>query len=167
MTWIGSERFTTENTEKSRRSRRVWEAADAFWHPPSSFFVRLLCDCRNFRLQGAEEIQQVLLGLRGQAVVKVDDGVGFGAGAGVLLNGVDQATVGGIGTAVVEEEDALADAPERLGAEFVGAGSALRDVIREPRAHVMHEQIGIQRGILIRESGSECGRTRLQGHTPS
>src|SRR5258708_34651272 len=44
------------------------------------------------------------------------------------------------GPPVMEEEQPLADAPERHGAEFVRPGLALDDVVGEPRAHVMHEQ---------------------------
>ena len=67
-----------------------------------------------------------------------DDGVGFRAGAGMFADGVEEIR----STAIVEEEDALTEAPERRGAELVGTGSALRDAVGEICAHVMDEQIG-------------------------
>jgi len=95
-----------------------------------------------FFLEGAEEIQQVLLLLGVEVLEVVDYGVGFGALAGVLVNGVDE--IGG--AAIVEEEDALAESPEGRGAEFVGCGGALGDAVGEIRAHVMDEQIGEEVG---------------------
>ena len=67
----------------------------------------------------------------------VDDAVSFGALAGVFLNGVQEIR----GAAIVKEENALAEAPQRRRAEFVWSGVALRDAVREIRAHVVDQQI--------------------------
>ena len=61
------------------------------------------------------------------------------------LDGIEQAAIRRPRAAVVEEEDALANAPERRGAEFIRTGRALGDVIGQTSAHVMDEQIGVQR----------------------
>ena len=43
----------------------------------------------------------------------------------------------------MQEEDALTHAPQRRRAEFVRASLSLRDIVREPLAHMMHEQIRV------------------------
>jgi len=91
-----------------------------------------------FFLKRAEEIQQVLLLLRVQMLEVVDYVVGFRALAGVFVNGIEE--IGG--AAIVEEEDALAEAPERRGAKFVSGSGALGDAIVQIRTHVMDQQIG-------------------------
>ena len=65
------------------------------------------------------------------------------------LDGVEQATICRPRAAVMEEEDALANAPERSGAEFIRTGRTLGDVIGQTRAHVVDEQIGVQRCLLV------------------
>ena len=93
--------------------------------------------------QRAQEIQKILLRLGRQTIVVVDYAIGFRALAGVLLNRVNQSSVGRPGTAIVQEEDALANSPKRSGAKFIRARCALRNIIRETGAHMMHHQIGI------------------------
>jgi hypothetical protein len=46
-----------------------------------------------------------------------------------------------VGAAVMQEEGALADAPERRGAEHVAGGETLSDIVRETFAHVMDQQV--------------------------
>lgn len=101
-------------------------------------------------LEGAEEVDDVLLVLGGEAVEALDDAIGFAARAPVVVDGFNE--VGG--ASVVEEEDALADSPERRGTEFVGAGAALGDAVGETFAHVMHEQIGEEIDGLTGERGA-------------
>lgn len=94
-------------------------------------------------LKGAQEVEKILLLLRSELPVEVvDDGVRFRALAGVLLDGVEQIA----GTAIVQEENTLAEAPERRRAELIGAGCALRNTIRKIRTHVMDEQVGKEIG---------------------
>src|SRR5580704_1268345 len=73
------------------------------------------------RLQRPQEVQQVL-NVRGfHGAEFVDDGAGFRSGAAVRMDRLDQ-----IGrAAVVEEVKALAQSPQRSGAELFGCGSAL------------------------------------------
>ena len=45
-------------------------------------------------------------------------------------------------SAIVHEEDSLAQSPERRGAELVASGSSLADIVRETRPHVVQDQVG-------------------------
>src|ERR1700678_4251365 len=62
----------------------------------------------------------------------------------------------------MEEEYPLADAPERSRAEFVGTGRPLRDVVGKTRTHIMDEQVGVQRDLLVAQTWSEIGGSGLQ-----
>src|SRR5713226_9288333 len=81
-------------------------------------------------LQRAQEVQQVLLLRLVELIELVDDGTGLGglesvvAGALVRPDGHEQVA----GAAVVEEEDALAEAPERRRPEFIRSRLPLDDV---------------------------------------
>ena len=46
-----------------------------------------------------------------------------------------------VGPAVMEEEDPLADTPERRGAKFPTSSQALRHALGQSIAHVMYEQV--------------------------
>ena len=72
----------------------------------------------------------------------VERGVRFRAGAAVGIDGRDQV----VGAAIVQEEDALSQSPQRRRAELVSACSALRNVVRQPCAHVVDLKIGEQVG---------------------
>ena len=61
------------------------------------------------------------------------------------------------GTSIMEEEDALSDAPERSSSELVGAGAALRNAVGQAFAHVVDEQVGEKIRSLI---GKRSTRTR-------
>src|ERR1700722_15059313 len=80
----------------------------------------------------------------------------------MLLDGVDQAAIGGRGGAVMGGEDGLAYAPEWGGAKFIAGGCALGDVISQALAHVMDEKIGVERRGLIAERRREGGVGGLQ-----
>src|SRR4051794_20330892 len=102
----------------------------------------------------SEEIQNVLL-LRGaEEVVVVLDRVRLGAGAVVREDGRVQV----LRAAVVQEEDALAKAPQRRGAELIAAGAALRDVVLQAGAHVMDLEIAEEVRRRIAEARREAGR---------
>ena len=60
---------------------------------------------------------------------------------------------------VVEEEDSLTESPQWGSPKFIAGCGALRDVIFEPIAHVMHEQIGKQ----IRCFAAQRSRRRRPG----
>jgi hypothetical protein len=72
-----------------------------------------------------QEIDDFLLLLRSQPVEMFDDPICLAATAPMILDGLHQ--VGG--PSIVEEEDALPDAPERSGSELVGTGATLCDAI--------------------------------------
>ena len=59
--------------------------------------------------------------------------VGLGALARVRPDGDQQV----IGAPVMEKEDALADPPQRRGAEFIWSSSALTDVVFQPLSHMV------------------------------
>ena len=80
----------------------------------------------------------------------------------MLLDGVDQSSIRWTGAAIVQEEHALADAPQRRGAEFVASGSTLGNIVRETGTHVMHEQVGVEIRGLIAERGGEGGARGLE-----
>jgi len=42
----------------------------------------------------------------------------------------------------MQEEQPFAGAPQRCAAELVGGGAALHDVVGEPGAPAMHEEVG-------------------------
>lgn len=86
-------------------------------------------------LERAEEIDQFLLLLSGQAIEMFDDPVCFAAVAAMIADGFDE--IGG--AAIMQEEDALSNAPERSGAELVGSGGSLGDAIGEAFAHVVND----------------------------
>ena len=48
-----------------------------------------------------------------------------------------------VGATIVQEEDALADAPQRRCAEHITGSKSLRDVVREALTHVVDQQIRI------------------------
>ena len=73
------------------------------------------------RLKRTQEIQQVLLLVFRQTVEVPDDDVGLRAGAGVILDGLHE-----IGSStVMQEEQPLAESPERSRAELIGSRSPL------------------------------------------
>src|SRR4029453_4799152 len=57
------------------------------------------------------------------------------------------------GAAVVQEEDALAETPQRGGPELVPAGVALQDVVGEPGAHRVERYVGVEIGVPVGEGG--------------
>ena len=74
-----------------------------------------------------------------------DDAICLAATAPMILDGLHQ--VGG--PSIVEEEDALPDAPERSASELVGTGAALCDAIGQSFAHVMDEEVRVKIRRLI------------------
>src|ERR1700690_3417187 len=89
-------------------------------------------------LQRAQEIQERLLLFVRQLVELADDSVRLRARAGMLLDGLQQVQ----SPPVMQKEQPLADAPQGGGTEFVGAGPALADAIRQPGSHVVQCKVG-------------------------
>src|SRR5882724_4378550 len=106
-----------------------------------------------FSLQRTQEIDDFLLLLSSQPIETFDDFICLAAAALVISDGFHQ-----VGRpSVMEEKDALADAPEGSCAEFVGAGATLRDAVGEAFAHVMDEEVGVKIGGLIGKGGAGVG----------
>jgi hypothetical protein len=91
------------------------------------------------RSEGAKEIENILLLMRREVIEKRNDIVGLRAVAGVLLNSMDEPAILGAGSAIMQKEDALPQTPERRGTELIGPCRSLRNVIREPGAHVVDQ----------------------------
>src|SRR5438876_11279236 len=115
-------------------------------------------------LQRAQEEHQILTLGRTQ----VEGSVGAGADTVEVVDHARRfSTMGGdrlddvVGAAVVEQEQALPDAPERCGAKLRAARAALRDAVT--RADVVHEQIGeqVDRLAAKRRSRMKAGLHRL------
>src|SRR5262249_7254150 len=100
-------------------------------------------------LQRTQEVQHVLLVRLAEIPEVVDDRVGFRARTPVRQDGGQQ--IGG--SSVVEEENALAEAPQRGRPELGGTGAALNDVVREARPQVVDEQIREQVDVPVPERG--------------
>src|SRR5262249_17893134 len=101
-------------------------------------------------LQRTQEVQNILLLAGAEVVVEVEfvGGV-FSAVALVGLDGAQQV----FAASIVQEEDALAQAPQRRGAELVSAGPALRDIIRQGSAHVVDLNVAEQVGGCVAQAG--------------
>src|SRR5258707_9665545 len=104
-------------------------------------------------LKRPQEINDVLLLLSSQPIETVDDLICLAAITLVISDGFHQ-----VGRpSIVEEEDALSDAPERSGSELVVPGTTLRDAVGEAFAHVVDEKVGVKIRRLI---GKRSARTR-------
>src|SRR4029077_18365517 len=93
--------------------------------------------------EGPEEIEDRLLVRSAELEEVLHDRIGLGGrilalGPGEMGLDGDQEVAG---PPVVQEEQALPDAPEWLTAELVRSRRALDDVVGKARTHVMHEQI--------------------------
>src|SRR5208283_76749 len=91
----------------------------------------------SLELQRPQEGDEVLLLLRAQPIEMLDHCVRLAATALVSSDGFYQVAR----TPIVQEENALSDAPERRAAELVGAGAALRDTVCQRCAHVVDKKV--------------------------
>src|SRR5882724_2584397 len=105
-------------------------------------------------LERAQEVQDFLLFLLCQLMEMFDDSVCFAALAAVFADGLEQVA----GASIVEEEDALPQAPEGSGAELVGARATLGDAVSEAFAHVVDEQVRVKIGGLIGKRSARASR---------
>src|SRR6516225_3221851 len=105
-------------------------------------------------LKRPQEINDVLLLLSSQPIETFDDLICLAAITLVISDGFHQ--VGR--SSIMEEEDALSDAPERSGSELVGAGTTLRDAVGEAFAHVVDEKVGVKIRRLIGKRSARAGR---------
>ena len=107
-----------------------------------------------FSLERPQEINDFLLLLSSQPNETFDDLICLAAIALVISDGFYQ-----LGRpSIMEEEDALSDAPERSGSELVGAGATLRDSVGETFAHAMDEKVRVKIHRLIGKRSARAGR---------
>src|SRR5262245_49173448 len=92
------------------------------------------------RSQRAQEVDEVLLVAVGQLAEIVDHAVRFRPDAGMLADRLHDV----LGAAVMQEEDALADAPQWRGAELPATGGALADIVGEPDTHVVDGEVAVR-----------------------
>src|SRR5271163_4449230 len=69
-------------------------------------------------------------------------------------------------SSVMQEEDALSDAPKRSGSELVGTGATLRDVVGESFAHVVNDQVRVKIRRLIGERNTRTRRGATRNSCP-
>lgn len=92
------------------------------------------------QLQRSQKIQYFLLLCAVEVKELLLYGGRFAAAARVVANRCDQAG----GAAIVQQKDALSQAPQRRRAELISARAALRNVIGKPSSHVMDFNIRVR-----------------------
>ena len=102
------------------------------------------------RSQRAQESRQSLLISKAQLIEVVDHAVCLRALTGMLPD--RDADIGG--ATVMQEEQALADTPQRRSTELPAVGKALGDAILESRAHVMQGEVAVRLDRLIAHTGN-------------
>ena len=113
-----------------------------------------------FSLERTQEIDDFLLLLSSERIEMLDYFIRLAANASVISDGLNE--VGR--SSVMEEEDALSDAPERGRSELVGAGAALGNPVGQAFAHVMHKQVGEKIRSLIGKCSTRTGRGPACNH---
>lgn len=88
-------------------------------------------------LQRPQEVQQGLLIGLAQLIEVLDYLIGFRPRARVLRDSCHEV----VGAPVMQEEQALADTPQRCGPELLASGIALGNIVSEPRAHSVHGKV--------------------------
>jgi len=89
------------------------------------------------QLEGAQEIDDFLLRLSAQLIEVFDGPISLAAMTLVSPDGLKQ--VGR--SSIMEEEDALSDAPERSSSELVGARATLSNAVGQTFAHMVHKKV--------------------------
>ena len=106
-----------------------------------------------FWLERAQKIDDVLLLLSGQPIEMFDDLICLAAKALVISDGFHK-----VGRpSIMEEENALSDAPEGSGSELARAGATLRDAVGESFSHVVDDEVRVEIRRLIRERNTRDG----------
>ena len=75
---------------------------------------------------------------------------------------MNQPAIRGTGAAIVKEEYALSQSPQRRRPEFVGSRCSLRYVVCQSAAHVVNEQVRIEGHGLVAEARCEFRRGGLE-----
>ena len=152
-----TERDRGELWGKSLRNPRVERAQPTSRAVSSNKFLRTNSFQRagSNKLQRSQEIQQILHLRAVERIESPDYRVGFGAaalaiavGRGMCLNDLHQVC----GSSIVQEEEALAQAPERSSAELVRTGRSLVNPIRQTRPPVMESKVGVRMISNVRHS---------------
>src|SRR5580704_10259764 len=134
-----------------------WQVSVGARGPSLAMGLRVL-----FSLQRTQEIDDFLLLLRSQPIEMFDDLICLAAKALVISDSFHQ-----VGRpSIMEEEDALSDAPERSGSELVGAGAALRDAVGEAFAHVVDDKVRVKIRRLIGKRDARAGRRATSNLCP-
>lgn len=105
-------------------------------------------------LERAQEIDDVLLLRNARPVETLDDRACLAATAIVSLNRLDQIRR----SSVVQEEDALPNAPQRSGSKLIWTRATLRDAVRQSLSHVVDEQVGPEVHRLVGQREAWAGR---------
>src|SRR5262249_51454232 len=96
------------------------------------------------------EVEDVLLASLTEVVEPGDDAVSLGPIAGMRFDRLQQV----FGASVMQEEDTLADAPQRRRPELATVGATLCDTILQANAHIVDQQVRIQVDLLIAQRGN-------------
>src|SRR5262249_38833602 len=115
-------------------------------------------------LEAAQEVQEILLLVLVEVVEVIDDRVRFRWSvsqvpeAPVSLDRLEKIT----GPSIVEEEDALPQAPQRRRPELIASGLSLKDVVGQSGSHVVEQEVReeIDRLVGQRLHGGVAGRQR-------
>ena len=115
-----------------------------------------------FSLERPQEIDDVLLLLSSQPIEMFDDLICLAANAPVISDGFHK-----VGRpSIMEEENALSNAPKRSGPELVRASATLRDAVGETFPHVVNDKIRVKIRRLIRERYTRAGRGAARNLCP-
>ena len=115
-----------------------------------------------FSLQRTQEIDDFLLLLSSQPIEMFDDPICLAAKALVISDGFHK-----VGRpAIMEEENALSNAPKRSGPELVRASATLRDAVGETFPQVVNDKIRVKIRRLIRERHTRAGRGAARNLCP-
>jgi hypothetical protein len=114
-----------------------------------------------FSSQVAQEVQYMLLIGCTQHIEIRDHLVGFRAAAGVILDRGQQV----IGAPVMQEEDALADPPQRCATELEAIGVALRNAVGQARSHIVYRVVAerVDRDIAYRRVRRDINQRQISG----
>src|ERR1700723_2126688 len=107
-----------------------------------------------FWSERTQEIDDFLLLLSSEPIEMLDYFICLAANAPVIADGLHE-----VGRpAVMQEEDALSDAPERSGSELVRAGATLRNAVGESFPHVVDDKVRVKIRRLIGGRNARAGR---------
>src|SRR5712692_10482233 len=116
------------------------------------------CAATRLVLERTQEVEQILLLTLCEIFDAIDHTVGLRPGARMLTDRLEQICR----PPIVQEENALAEAPQRRTPELIETRVPRRDAVRQFPAHVMDEQIREEVGVDLAQAGGHRGSGRLQ-----